>query len=154
MVTIKWVASLSDGSTAIEGVAPFEEIDGELSPWLKLREHRKQHGLRVTGLRLQVQREGEPTRTLCLPSCSVGPKGNHERFASLWPIVPVGYEFYRWVDKTVRVGHSGSLTAEYVDAIHAEGRALFPGFALSLIVDGGDGNETWAVVHREKPPGR
>ena len=140
MVTTKWLASLSDGTTAIEGISPFAEIDGELSPWQKLMAHISTLGLRITGLRIQVSKTSEATRTYNLPNCTVTPKGNHERWNTLSPIQPSNYNYFRWVTQ--------SMTGEAKKQI--EIRAYYPTHIVSLFVDEDEGNESWVVVHKKE----
>ena len=141
----KWLASLSDGSTAIERAGRFTERKGELSAWLKLRAFRKKHGVDIRGMQIQVKVEGEAVRTYVGPSHSTTPEGNHERFASLWPIKPSGYNYRRWL--------TGSLTSEdsqrHELEICTEFELTEPGiFYVSLIVDEDEGTTCWVVVHQ------
>lgn len=139
MVRTKWLASLSDGSTAIEGVAPFEMVPGELSPWLKLKAHMASCGISITGMRIQVEKPGEATRTYNLPSLNKTPAGNHEKWVTLRPRDPARYDYRRWVTRTI--------TCDGSERHHIEIRAEYDGYAVSLFVDEDEGNESWVVVH-------
>ena len=137
-VKTKWLASLSDGATAVEGIAPLEEIPGGLSPWRRLRAHLAATGLHITGMRIQVARPGEACRTYNLPTKSVGPTGE------LWQClqqqrVPEGYAHFRIVS-SVR-GSDDSVLAErsynVVMAVYGSGTGV------ALIVDESEGTECW-----------
>ena len=141
MVRTKWLAALSDGTTAVEGIAPFADIQDELSPWNKLLTYLEVNNLHITGMRIQVSKPGEATRTYNLPSFNKTPKGNHEKWAKLFPRDPSGYRYGRWLtcsSTTEEDRHQIEIRAEYAD------------FAVSLFVDEDEGNESWVVVHEEE----
>ena len=101
MVKAKWLASLSNGMTAIEGTPPFHVIPGELSPWLRLQEYLKEHDVHITGMRLQVERAGEPVKTYNLPSYRTNDKsGKHERWNFIKPLKPLRYNYGRVAEAT------------------------------------------------------
>lgn len=141
MVTSKWLAALSDGTTAVEGKDAFAAVKGELSPWQKLLRYQDEHGVHITGMRVQISKPGEATRTYNLPSFNKTPKGNHEKWVTLYPRDPGTYSYRRWV--------TCSLTAEE-DRHHIEIRAEYADFAVSLFVDEDEGNESWVVIHEEE----
>lgn len=144
-VKAKWLASLSDGSTAIEGEGLFAIVTNEPSPWQKLTAHLEAAGLHITHMRIQVSRPGEATRTYNLPSQRTTPEGTHERWVSLYPIIPERYNYWRWV--------TGSLGADGGDeeGHEIEIRAYFADYPdISLIVDENEGTECWVVFHEKK----
>ncbi len=49
---VKWTASLSDGSNIYEDKGDYKEVQGELSPWLKLREYLEDNEVEITSLSL------------------------------------------------------------------------------------------------------
>ena len=71
MVITKWLASLSDGTTVVEGLSPYEVIKGEDSPWLRLIAYIEAHPgvlnkltgklehIHIAGLRIQVKKDKE-----------------------------------------------------------------------------------------------
>jgi len=143
MAKTKWLAALSDGTTAVEGIPPFADVKDELSPWNKLLAHLKANSLHITGMRIQVSKPGEATRTYNLPSQQRTPKGNHEKWVKLWTVIPDSYKYRRWVTATLG---SGRLCR------HIEIRACFTDRPdISLFVDMDEGNECWVVLHEEKP---
>lgn len=137
-VNTKWLASLSDGTTAIEGMEPFAEIAGELSPWLRLQDHLKACALHITGMRIQVTRPGEATKNYNLPSLKTSPNGRHERWPALRPIVPQSYDYFR----TVSGIQGGKITEQAIEI-----RAIYGDVVVSLFVDETEGNESWIVIH-------
>ena len=141
MVRTKWLAALSDGTTVVEGQGAFAVVKGEPSPWQKLLRYQDEHGVHITGMRVQVSRFGEPTFTLNLPSFNTTPKGNHEKWVTLRPSDPETYSYRRWI--------TCSLTTKE-DRHHIEIRAHYADFAVSLFVDEDEGNESWVVVHGEE----
>lgn len=142
MARTKWLASLSDGTTAVEGQDQFYSHKGDLSPWQKLKAHLEETGLHITGIRVQVFKTGEATRTYNLPSMHRTPGGNHGRWASLYPVIPDGYDCWRWVTVNLNTGeheHEIEIRAYYHDRPD-----------VSLIVDEDEGNECWVVPHIPK----
>ena len=136
----KWVASLSNGATAIEGTAPFEIIAGELSPWLRLRQYLQDTGFHITGMRVQVSKSGKPTHTYNMPSMHATPDGSHPRWAKLVPRIPINFNYMR------AAGQILTPTGEYQqrDILIA---AEYDDFIVFLGIDETDGNESWIVIH-------
>ena len=67
---VRWVATLSDGSTVVEDSGEFVEVPGERKPWVKLCSYLGGNGLHLTSLRLNFK-----GRTIHLP------RANFDRFA-------------------------------------------------------------------------
>lgn len=144
-VKARWLVSLSNGDTAIEGKAPYEEIEGELSPWQRLIRFVALNKLQITTIRIQVDVDDLPTRTFNLPSLS--PKA---KWGNLKPILPSGFNYFRRVEQT--------MIPDYVDekGIHGlhptnekhfiEIHAFYPTFNLVTIVDEDEGNESWSMI--------
>lgn len=138
MVKTKWLAALSDGTTVVEGVAPFDVVKNEPSPWQKLKKHLAEHDLHITGMRVQVSKPGEATRTYNLPSFNKTPAGNHEKWVTLRPTDPTSYSHQRWATFTALRNETRK---------HIEISACYGDFTVSLFVDEDEGNEAWVVVH-------
>jgi hypothetical protein len=138
----RWLAYLSDGSVAIEGKHPYEEIPNEPSPWQRLLLHLAKNKLEITGLRIQIEKEGEPVRTFNLPS-----KSPKQKWADLKPLIPIGFNYFRRVQRTMEPidGDFGNLRLgnEYH---FIEIHAIYKGFTLVLIVDEDTGNESWSLI--------
>ena len=136
MVRTKWLAALSNGTTAIEGVPPYENVKNEPSPWNRLLAHLSDTGLHITGMRVQVGTS--PVRTYNLPSFNKTPEGNHEKWVALRPCDPVKYTYRRWITQPLTRAPGQH---------HIEIRAHYEDFSVSLFVDEDEGNEAWVVVH-------
>jgi hypothetical protein len=50
--TFRWVATLSDGTSAVEHSGEYTIIPGERKPWVRLCEFAAEHDLHLTSLRL------------------------------------------------------------------------------------------------------
>lgn len=138
MVKAKWLASLSNGTTVVEGIFPFDVVGDKSSPWLQLQDHIKENDIHVTGLRIQVEKDGEATRTYNLPSFNCSKSGIHEKWATIKPLMPIGYNYFRRIRRSLTT----SEEHKYIQIV-----AIFPEFKMSLIVDEDEGNESWVVVH-------
>lgn len=138
---VRWLASLSNGETLVEGKGLLEEIKGEPSPWAKLIAYINANNLHITGLRVQVKKDSEPTKTYNLPSFNITKSGTHEKWNTVNPITPNSYDHYRWVTK--------AITDSSPTQRHIEIRAIYDDFFVSLFVDELEGNECWTVVHKK-----
>ena len=147
MVTAKWLASLSDGATAIEGIPPFEVIPGELSPWLRLQEHLKASDLHITGLRIQVEKPGESIKTYNLPSYRADSlSGEHERWRFIRPLQPLSYNYGRVAEASW--GGRGDMVRGRVPHIFIS--AEYENFTVYLFVDQLEGAESWVLIHENE----
>ena len=150
-VRTKWLAALSDGTTAIEGDEPFTIAKDEPSPMQKLLAHLEANkgptpelpeGLRITGMRVQVFKPGEATHTYNAPTQQQTPEGNHEKWVSLRPKFPIHYDCFRWRTSALYSGknqHQIELRSFFAD-----------GSIISLFIDQDEGNECWVVRHKSK----
>lgn len=144
-VKARWLVSLSNGDTAIEGKAPYEEIEGELSPWQRLIRFIALNKLHITTIRIQVEVDDLPTRTFNLPSLS--PKA---KWGNLKPILPSGFNYFRRVEQSLQaesVDQDGVHGLHPTSEIHfIEIHAYYPTFTLVTIVDEDTGNESWSLI--------
>ena len=138
MVITKWLASLSDGTTVVEGMPPYEKIKDELSPWLRLKAHLKEERLHITGLRIQVKKDEEATRTYNLPSFNCNKNGTHEKW-NVDVLVPIGFDYCRRIRQSLTTRE----TKKYIQIT-----AIFELFKISLFIDEIEGTESWSVPHR------
>lgn len=139
-VSVKWLASLSDGYTAVEGKYPFEVRPGEVKPWKRLQKYTASRLRHITGMRIQVYRKGEAIRTYNLPSLNISPSGRHKKFKKLLPRIP--REF-----KAQRILHTFRFGPPRGDETFLEVMAIYDGYALSIIVDEQEGTEIWTSIH-------
>jgi len=144
-VKARWLVSLSNGETAIEGKSPYEEIEGELSPWQRLIRYIALNKLHITTIRIQIDVDNLPTRTFNLPSLS--PKA---KWGNLKPILPSGFNYFRRVEQTMRpdyVDETGIHGLHPEAEIHfIEIHAYYPNFKLVTIVEEDTGNESWSLI--------
>lgn len=116
--TVNWGASLDNGETIYEGKGDYIAIEGELSPWQKLRKRMEDTGVRITSLSLYAA-DG---RRWNLPSAGRNPKFRAFDAAPK----PVGYRFFRKMGGDVLP--SGDVVDEdrytCIEAQYEDGRAV------------------------------
>ncbi len=125
--TAKWVASLSNGETIVEGTSKVEEIQGGLSSWQQLQKYMAANKLTITAL--QVKHGG---RTFNLPS--VTPK--------FGGAIPLGYHQGRWVAADANGPEDKFALAEKCIFI----QAIYSGLKVTLFVDEMGYNQSWIKV--------
>ena len=117
---IGWNVSLSNGENFQEGKGKYQNIKGELSPWLRLTEYIKENRLSITSLHLS---DGE--RSWHLPSHGKNPKFSVFAYARR----PHSYRFFRKMGKDIKAdGSTGSTDIFTVIDAH------FDSFRLQLWV--------------------
>lgn len=130
---IKWVATLSDGSTAVEHTGEYKIIPGERKPWVRLVQFAGQNGLHLTSLRLNIR-----GRTIHMP------RANFDRFGSvgLKSVAPLFYSLNYIIEGTMNAVGIGTLQQDnYIDLI-----AHFPTYDVHYIQDTDKGNTSWVTV--------
>lgn len=130
----RFVATLSDGTTAVEESGEWVTRYGERKPWVRLTQFAAKNGLHLTSLRLNID-----GRTIHMP------REKFDRF-SLEGVAPNFYSlnYYLEVDN---VGQGGGDQSHYIDLT-----AHFDDFAVHYIQDTSQGNNSWIVVtHDDKP---
>lgn len=140
-VTARWLASLSNGETAIEGKEPYNEIEGDKSPFLRLKEDIARRKLEITTIRIQVEIEGLPTRTFNLPSLSQNAKWVNRK-----PLLPWGFDYFRTVLQDMINTDEGFVRRPEKDEHYIEIHAYYDDFTLATIVSEDTGNESWSLV--------
>lgn len=143
MVKAKWLASLNDGTTAIENEGDF--IAGpEGSPWTKLEKYVEEKGLHITGLRVQVERDGEAVRTYVMPSLgNVNKDGCHVRWRFMRPLPVDSYLAVRGACASMGTGGQQARDM-YIRCI-----AEYQDFVLSMVIDVAEGTEVSVVIHEK-----
>lgn len=144
-VTAHWLASLSNGETAIEGKTPYNEIAGIESPYQRLRLYCSKNKLLITNIRLQIQVDDQPVRTFNLPSLS--PKA---KWLNRKPIMPIAFDYFRTVEQDMKAepaegGYMVKRNPEG-DRRYIEAHAIYEDYKLVIIVDEDEGNESWSMI--------
>lgn len=147
-VQARWLVSLSDGTTAIEGKTPYEEINGQLSPWQRLIQHISTNNLSITAIRieLEIEKDGQIfTHHYNLPS-----KSPKQKWANLKPILPTHFDYHRRVSLELgnaTVNDKGGLDVKPLGETHyIEITAYFPHFNLMILVDEDNASESWSII--------
>lgn len=124
----KWVATLSDGTTAAEYTGEWQIIPGERKPWVRLCQYALDNDLHITSLRLNFK-----GRTIHLP------RNNFGRF-TLDSRAPLLYSVMYIAEGELPV--SGNIEQHnYIDLA-----AHYDKFDVHFVQDIDDGNTSWVVV--------
>lgn len=91
---VKWKVSLSNGETLYEEKGDYLRLDGQLSPWMRLKKYIEDNNLTITSLALYT----DNAQSYNLPSNGKNPK--FHQFESV--IKPYKYDFYRVVGHDVQ----------------------------------------------------
>ena len=145
MIETRWLASLSDGKMAIEGKGKFREIPNEPSPWQKLIKYLYANKVSITGLRIQVLKDGKIVNTYHLPTSS--DKG---RFHYLSSLKPQRFNYFRryaevMTAESVKEGVITVGSGKDVER-HIEVHAIYEDFVLMIIVEEKEGNKSWVQI--------
>lgn len=140
---IRFIASLNNGETIVEGKEPFNYINGEVTPWNRLMRYIAEMKLEITSLSLFTP-DG---RTFTLPSRGRNPK--FKEFADSEK--PVDYTIERKLareqdavkhaDGQIETTGPATLKGHFTVAI-----AYFPTYKLELWVDELDTRNSWYLV--------
>jgi len=123
-----WVATLSDGTTAVENLGEWGIIPGQRKPWVRLCEKLATEGKYITSLRLRI---GE--RTIHLP-----------RIENKFPSKAPSYYslcYHLEVDDVL-----GGMKEKYFIDLAAH----YDDFAVHYIQDTTEGNNSWITVTDNK----
>jgi hypothetical protein len=129
MENVQWVATLSDGTTAVEHRGSWAVIPGKRKPWVRLCNFAAQEGLHLTSLRLNID-----DKTIHMP------RDKFDRFnLGKYSQSPKSYslQYHLEVDDLMAKRDS----TEFVDLA-----AHYPLFTVHYIQDVTNGNNSWIVV--------
>lgn len=130
---IKWVATLSDGTTAVEHTGDYKIIPGERKPWVRLVHFAAKNGLHLTSLRLNVH-----GRTIHMPRIAFDKFG----VVGTKSVDPLFYSLNYVIEGTMDANGSGAFEqSSYVDLI-----SHYPKFDVHYIQDVNKGNTGWITV--------
>lgn len=128
--SVRWVATLSDGTTAVEHTGEYQIIPGERKPWVRLCEFTTENGLHLTSLRLNYK-----GRTIHMPRSKFDRFDMNERNRA-----PLFYALQYHIEGEFLENGEFSQT-NFVDLA-----AHYGDFAVHYIQDTTDGNNSWVLV--------
>jgi len=125
-----WVATLSDGTTAVEHRGEWKVEPGQRKPWIRLCNFTADNGLHLTSLRLQFR-----GRTIHMPRETLYKFGMEERAR-----VPLRYavQYHLEVDDVLSGNPTGDIFVDFA--------AIYDTFAVHYIQDVSNGRDSWIVV--------
>lgn len=131
---VRWVATLSNGDTAVEHVGEYKVEEGKRLPWVRLTKFAAENGLHLTSLRLNFR-----GRTIHMP------RMNFDRFSlNDKSIAPIFYSLQYILEGDVMGGMDPTY---FVDLV-----AHYPKFDVHYIQDVTDGNNSWVTVTEDFSP--
>lgn len=131
MANVKWIATLDDGTTAVENTGEWTLRPGERRPWVQFTEYLGREQLYLTSLRLNID-----GRTVHMPRASF------DRF-DLNDVsrAPLSYSLCYHLEGEIDVE-----IGELVQTNFIELSAHYADFVVSYIQDTTDGDNSWIVV--------
>ena len=126
---IRWIATLSDGSTAVEHRGEYQIVEGERKPWIRLCEFAANNGFHLTSLRLNFR-----GRTIHLPRATFDKFKMNET-----NVAPDFYSFQYHIEVDDILGDMD--TTEFVDLA-----AHYGELTVHYVQDVTDGNTAWVIV--------
>lgn len=128
--SIKWVATLSDGSTAVENSGEYQLVPGERKPWVRLTKFLADNDLHLTSLRLNFR-----GRTIHMP------RSNFDRFGlNEHSRAPSFYSLQYILEG--EIGQGGVVNQkEFIELT-----SHYDVYEVHYIQDVADGNNSWVVV--------
>lgn len=130
MDTVRWVATLSNGETAVEHSGEYTLEPGQRMPWVRLCEFLAQNDLHLTSLRLNFK-----GRTIHMP------RANFDRFDMSKSRPPLFYALEYKLE--AEMGDDGTFgeSKRFIDLI-----AFYDNFEVHYLQDLQEGNNSWVVV--------
>jgi hypothetical protein len=133
MEDVKWVATLSDGTTAVEHSEDWKIIEGQRKPWVRLCQFAAEEGLHLTSLRLNFR-----GRTIHMPRMAFDRFDMNEQ-----SLAPKFYSLQYHIEGEF-LDNGGFSQVDFVDLA-----AHYDGYVVHYIQDVSDGNTSWVVVTDE-----
>lgn len=124
----KWVATLSNGETAVERSGKFTVEQGEPTPWVRLVHFLGENDLWITSLRLNYK-----GRTIHMPRLTFDKFGLESKS-------PTHYSLQYHLEA---IGEFGTVMEQ---TIFMDLAAHYPDFAVHYIQDLTHANDSWVVV--------
>lgn len=135
---IKWVATLSDGSTAVEHVGEYKVIPGERKPWVRLVNFAAKNGLHLTSLRLNSR-----GRTIHMPRLAFDKFG----MVGTKSVDPLFYSLNYIIEGSMDANGGVFQQESFVDLV-----THYPKFDVHFIQDLDKGNNSWVTVTENYTP--
>lgn len=132
---VRWIATLSDGTTAVEHSGEYQVVPGQRKPWVRLCEFAADNDLHLTSLRLNFR-----GRTIHMP------RPKFDRFGfDVNNRAPLSYSLQYHLEG--EIDEAGAFSqAHFIDlAAHYENLVVH--FIQEL-----DGNNSWVVVSEGDMP--
>lgn len=133
---IKWVATLSNGTTAVEHIGEYTVKPGERKPFVKLAEYLADNDLHLTSLRLNIK-----GRTIHMPRVNFDRFNLNEKSRA-----PLFYSLQYFLEAEMGGGGLEKQT-HFADLV-----AHYPAFDVHYIQDITDGNNSWVTVTENYTP--
>jgi hypothetical protein len=132
MGNARWVATLSNGTVAVEKEGEFIIVEGERKPWFKLLQKLKSDGLWLTSLRLNID-----GRKVHLPSINGG------KFDSKPPLFySISYQLDIEINGGIDRDEEGSVIQSHYIWLSAH----YDNFIVSFINGLDDENNSWISI--------
>lgn len=132
---LKWVATLSDGSTAVEHEGEYVEVPGQRKPWVRLVQFAGQNGLHLTSLRINFR-----GRTVHMP------RSKFDRF-NMQAVAPLSYSLEYKIEAEIGVDGSFGNEKRFIDLA-----AHYVDYSVHYVQDIQDGNNSWVIVTTNDTP--
>lgn len=128
---IKWIATLSDGTTAVEHTGEYKIIPGERKPWVRLVSFAGKNGLYLTSLRLNIR-----GRTIHMP------RHDFDKFnLGSKNVAPLFYSLNYIIEGTMEADGGGLIQDNFIDLV-----SHYPTYDVHYIQDITTGNNSWVTV--------
>lgn len=136
MTDVKWVATISDGTTAAEHSGEYSIIPGKRKPWVRLTEDLHKKGLHLTSLRLNYD-----GRTIHMPRAKFDRFGLNSK-----SVPPEFYSLNYLIEGSLAPG--GVLEQDnFIDLV-----AHYNDFQVHYIQDIQNGNNAWVTITKDFLP--
>jgi len=128
---VRWVATLSDGTTAVEHSGEYTVVPGQRKPWVRLCEFAGNNGLHLTSLRLNYK-----GRTIHMP------REKLDRFSLQDKIrAPLSYSLHYHLEADMPIAGGPLNETHFINLV-----AHYPDDAVHYVQDITDGNNSWVIV--------
>jgi len=133
-LNVKWVATLSNGTTASQHEGSWKVIPGERTPWYRLTEYLHGNNLYLTSLRLNID-----GRTIHMPRANFTKFGMENA-----SVAPIFYSLKYIADLITDVG---TVDGQNVQQHFVDLTAHYQGFNVHYVQEvTNGGNNGWVVV--------